>query len=134
MTGTLAARPFEYTVESKKPFDAVVHDLETRSAESGFRVLHTHDVAATLREKGFPREPLKIIEVCNAGYANEVLKKDVRIAVMLPCPIAVYSEGGQTRITALRPVAMSSFYADAGIEEVAKKVDEAITAIIDKAK
>ena len=52
---------FEQTLSSDKPFDEVVGTIERKSAENGFRVLHTHDVAATLAEKGFPREPLKII-------------------------------------------------------------------------
>jgi len=134
MTETLKARSFEYCVESEKPFDAVVSNIENESSRAGFRVLHIHDVAATLREKGFARDPLKIIEICNARYADEVLKKDVKVAVVLPCPIAVYEENGKTKITALRPAAMSNFYADVGIDDVATKVDEAITAIIDRAK
>lgn len=57
-------------------------------------MLHTHDVAATLGEKGFRRDPLKIVEICNARYANEVLQKDIMAALMLPCPIAVYEKEG----------------------------------------
>ena len=41
----------------------------------GFWVLHTHDVKATLASKGFDREPLKIIEICNPKYVTEVLNK-----------------------------------------------------------
>ena len=81
---------FQYTVNSNRSFDAAVNAIERKTAEKGFRVLHTHDVAGTLAEKGFVREPLKIIEICNARYANEALNKDVSVALMLPCPIAVY--------------------------------------------
>jgi len=52
---------FEYTVTTNKPFADVVEAVEKKSVEAGFRVLHTHDVTATLAEKGFPREPLKIV-------------------------------------------------------------------------
>ncbi|HEX9002452.1 MAG TPA: DUF302 domain-containing protein, partial [Blastocatellia bacterium] len=62
-------RTFEYTVTTNKSFEEAVEAIQRRAAENGFRVLHTHDVAATLAEKGFPREPLKIIEICNAKYA-----------------------------------------------------------------
>lgn len=82
-------REFHYTVETSKSFEVAVQAIEQKTAEKGFRVLHTHDVAATLAEKGFPRDPLKIIEICNARYASEVLKKDVNIALMLPRPVAV---------------------------------------------
>ena len=90
--------PFERTVTTAKSFEDAVLAIETKVAEKGFRVLHTHDVAATLAEKGFPREPLRIIEICNAKYVSQVLEKDVRISLMLPCPISVYIEGGKTRI------------------------------------
>ncbi len=57
---------FQYTVNSNKSFDAAVSAVEHKTAEKGFRVLHTHDFAGTLAEKGFTREPLKLVEICNA--------------------------------------------------------------------
>jgi len=36
-------------------------------------VLHIHDVQATLAAKGFETEPMKIVEVCSARYASQVL-------------------------------------------------------------
>jgi uncharacterized protein (DUF302 family) len=64
---------FERTFTTDRSFDTAVAAIQKKAAEKGFRVLQTHDVAATLAEKGFPREPLKIIEVCNAKYASQVL-------------------------------------------------------------
>ncbi len=127
-------KTFEYTVETGKNFDAAVAAIEKKSTEKGFRVLHTHDVAATLAEKGFPREPLKIVEVCNARYASEVLKKDVKIALMLPCPISVYSAGGKTFISTMLPTTLAEFYPNAGIEGVAAEVEKAVLGIINEAK
>ncbi|MBI4462549.1 MAG: hypothetical protein HY653_06565, partial [Acidobacteria bacterium] len=43
---------FEYTIETKQSVEAAVAAVERKAAEKGFRVLHTHDVAATLAEKG----------------------------------------------------------------------------------
>ena len=84
---------FEYTVTTNKSFPEAVEAVEKKAAEVGFRVLHTHDLAATLAEKGFPREPLKLIEICNAKHASLVLEKDVKLSLMLPCPISVYVQG-----------------------------------------
>jgi uncharacterized protein (DUF302 family) len=127
-------KKFEYTVETKKPFEQAVEAVERLTAEKGFRVLHTHDVAATLAEKGFNREPLKIVEICNARYASEVLRRDVRTALMLPCPIAIYVSDGKTFISTLLPTAIADFYPEAGIESVAKEVERAALAIVDAAK
>ena len=126
-------KTFEYTIETKKDFDEAVAAVEGTSARKGFRVLHTHDVAATLAEKVFPREPLKIGEICNARYAREVLNKDVRVSVMLPCPISVYKQGGKTKITTLLPTSIAEFFPDAGIDVIASEVEKAVLEIVNSA-
>jgi uncharacterized protein (DUF302 family) len=125
---------FERTVTTTKSFDEAVASVERKSAEKGFRVLHTHDVAATLAEKGFPREPLKIIEICNAKYASQVLAKDVKISLMLPCPISVYVENGQTQISTMLPSLIAQFYPNAGIEDLASEVEEIVLEIVEAAR
>lgn len=125
---------FMYIVQSGRSFDDTVRAIEQETANKGFRVLHTHDVATTLREKGFQRESMKIIEICNARYANEALNKDVRLAVMLPCPICVYNEGGKTFVNAFRPSAMDAFFPEAGIESLSAQVEKAVVDIVNAAK
>ena len=123
-------KPFEKTVTTERSFDEAVAAVETKAAEKGFRVLHTHDVAATLAEKGFPREPLKIVEICNARYASQVLNRDVRISLMLPCPISVYVAEGRTHISTLLPSSMTEFFPDAGIEGPASEVERIVLEIL----
>ncbi len=125
---------FDYTVETKKGFDEAVSAVEAKSKEKGFGVLHTHDVKATLASKGFDREPLKIIEICNPKYATEILNKDIKIALMLPCPISVYVQGGKTYISALRPRLIADFYPEAGIKSIAGEVDRKILNIVDESR
>lgn len=126
-------KPFEYTVETAKSFSEAVAAVEKKSAEKGFRVLHTHDVAATLAEKGFPREPLKIVEICNARYASEVLKRDVKVSLMLPCPVSVYVEKGRTFISTLLPSTIADFYPKADLGGVAKEVETVVLEIVNEA-
>jgi len=125
---------FEYRVESKKSFPDAVAAVEAKTAEKGFRVLHVHDVQSTLGEKGFQREPLVIIEVCNAKFAHQVLSKDMKVSLFLPCKINVFTQGGKTHLSALRPAAMPQFFPQSGIEDVAQEVDRIITSIVDEAK
>ncbi|HVJ07249.1 MAG TPA: DUF302 domain-containing protein [Acidisarcina sp.] len=127
-------KAFEHTVTTEKSFDETVAAIEKKSAEKGFGVLHTHDVAATLREKGFVREPLKIIEICNAKFASQVLEKDIKISVMLPCPISVYVQEGKTRISTLLPSAISQFYPNAHIEDLANQVEAIVLQIIEEGR
>jgi uncharacterized protein (DUF302 family) len=90
-------------------------------------------VAATLAEKGFPRDPLKIVEVCNARYANEVLQKDISISLLLPCPISVYTEQGKTFISTMRPSVLADFFPDADIKAIAAEVEKKVLEIVDAA-
>jgi uncharacterized protein (DUF302 family) len=124
---------FDYTVESKKGFDATVAAVEAQSAEKGFRVLVVHDVKATLESKGFAREPMKIVEICNAKYVDRVLAKDIKIALMLPCPIVIYTQDDKTLVSTLRPRVMADFYPSAGVGEIAAEVDAIVLSIVDGA-
>ena len=125
-------KSFEYTVPTNKSFDEAVSAVELNTAAEGFRVLHTHDVAATLAEKGFHREPLKIVEICNAKYANEVLQKDITAALMLPCPITVYSKDGKMHISTMLPSVIGEFFPGKGIEPVAAQVEKVVIKIVNE--
>jgi len=125
---------FDYTVETNKSFDEAVTAVEAKSKEKGFGVLHVHDVKATLAAKGFEREPLKIIEICNAKYASQVLARDIKISLMLPCPVSVYVQSGKTYISTLRPRVISDFYPQADIKTIADEVDKIVLSIVADSK
>jgi uncharacterized protein (DUF302 family) len=126
-------KSFLHTVDTAKSFEAAVEAVEAKVAEYNFRVVNTYDVAATLTEQGFPRSPLKIIEVCNARFASEALDKDINVALMLPCPIAVYIEGGRTFISTMRPSALVALCPSSGLEQIAAEVDRVVLQIVDEA-
>ncbi len=125
---------FDYTVQTNKGFEEAVSAVQAKSTEKGFKVLVVHDVKATLESKGFSREPMKIVEVCNAKYVDQVLAKDIKISLMLPCPVVVYVREDKTFISTLRPKVLADFYPGAGIEEIAAEVDAIILAIVDEAR
>lgn len=123
----------EYGAISRRPFSDVVADVERLTVEKSFRVLHVHDVQATLKEKGFNREPLKIIEICNARFAHQALEKNIAVSLFMPCKINVYVEAGITKIKAMRPSAIAEFLPDDGLDDLAMSVDKIITEIVDGA-
>jgi len=125
---------FDYTVETAKNFDSAVKDVEEEVAKSGMRVLHIHDVQKTLDEKGFERDPFKIVEFCNAKYASEFLNADIKIGLCLPCKINVYVKDGQTFISGMRPIILPQFFPNADLGEKPKEIDQIIRNIIDNAK
>ncbi|MBC7544956.1 MAG: DUF302 domain-containing protein [Candidatus Sericytochromatia bacterium] len=124
----------DYSTDSGKSFDAAVAAVEAEAAAHGFRVLYVHDVTATLAGKGFVREPYKIIEICQAGTAHEALQKDNLVGLMMPCKINVFTDAGQTRISALRPALIATFFPGVGLEDLAAQVDRDVIAIVDAAR
>lgn len=125
---------FSYTVTTARDFEAAVKAVEEATAAQGMKVQHVHDVQATLRSKGYASDPLKIIEICNARYAHEVLAKDILISLMMPCKINVYVRDGKTYISALRPTMLAQFFPHARLEEVAREVDTKIRTIVEAAR
>ncbi len=123
----------DYTVATNKSYEEAIEAVKAAAAENSFRVQFVHDVQSTLAEKGFEREPLSIVEVCNAKYAAEVLARDVKVGLMLPCPIMVYTEGSEVFISTMRPSLIGSFFPDAQIEEAAAAVERTVIGIVDSA-
>lgn len=121
---------FAYQLRSDKSFDEVAANLERLSPENQFRVLAVHDVQATLAEKGFERGPLKIIEICNAGFAHEATKKDINVALFMPCKFTVHTDGDQTVVTLARPTMIAEMLPDAGLNELAETVEETLKKVM----
>lgn len=120
-----------HTVTSSKPFDEVVAALEDNTVKNMFRVLHTHDVQATLEEKGFERKPLKIIEVCNAGFAHKALNKAIDVAMFMPCKFVVAEVDGKTRVTLVRPSMISQMMPEVGLDELAEEVEGTLKKVLE---
>ena len=125
---------FDYTVTTNKSFDEAVTSVGKETKNAGFKVLHIHDVTATLKEKGFEIEPFKIIEVCNAKSAYTVLQADIKIGLCLPCKINVCLKDGKTYISGMRPVILPQFFPQANLGNLPIEVDEIIRGIIDNSK
>ena len=125
---------FDYTVTTTKAFDEAVESVQDEIAKAGLRVLYVHDVQKTLAEKGFEREPFKIVEFCNAKFANEFLNKEIKIGLCLPCKINVYVSHGETFISGLRPIVLPQFFPQTDLGERPKEIDQIIQNIITSAK
>ena len=125
-----------YVVETEKSFDQATADLDAAVSRHGFGVLHIHDLGSTLRGKGVAfDEQCKIFEICNPMQAAKVLSTDMRLNMVLPCRISVFTEGGKTRIGMIRPAEMlSSLSQDPVLSKVAEEVEAKTIHIINETK
>ncbi len=132
MTTTMTEK-LAYRMESRRPFDEVAADLERMTPQHQFRVLAVHDVQQTLAEKGFEREPLRIIEVCSAGFAHQALQKSIDVALFMPCKFVVYTEQGKTIVVLARPTMIAEMLPEAGLSELAGQVEQTLKSVMEAA-
>src|SRR3989338_3114555 len=125
-----------YIIETNKSFTQAVTDIESAVIRNGFGLLHVHDLATTLRTKGFAfNDECKVFEICNPAQAAKVLAIDMRLNMALPCRISVFTENGKTKIGLIKPVQMlSALSQDATLAQVAKEVEEKTIKMVDEAK
>lgn len=124
----------KYIIETLKSVEQAVADLQVAVVRHKFGVLHIHNLQETLKNKGveFPNA-CQILEICNPQSAKDVLMVDMELNMALPCRVSVYSENGKTKIGMIRPTTMLKALSDSPkLEAIAKEVETAIIAMIDK--
>ncbi len=119
--------------ESTKSVADVCTAIEAKAGDHGFRVLHTHDVQATLAEKGFKRSELRIVEICSAPFAHQALSMDVSVSLFMPCRYTVYAEGGRTHVMLARPSVMGQMIPHPELEQMVSGVEKTLTTIMEQA-
>ena len=125
---------FDYTVTTDKDFTSALASVQEEIAKAGMRVLHVHDVQATLAEKGINRDPYRIVEFCNAKYASEFLRADPKIGLCMPCKINVYVHEGKVVLSGMRPVVLPQFFPHVDLGTMPQEVDAIVRGIIDRTK
>jgi uncharacterized protein (DUF302 family) len=121
-----------YIVNANKSFEAACTVLQEAVQSGGFGVLHVHDLGLTLRNKGQRfAEECRVFEVCNPAFAAQVLAQDMRLNMVLPCRISVYTENGHTLIGMLPPMDLLPMLSDdETARQVAAEVDHRLKQMI----
>lgn len=86
------------TKESKLSFDETVTMVQERIKEQGWSVKGVSDVKHEINRAGYEFAPnVKIIKLCKAEYAKEVLTTDRFVSCLMPCSISVW-EGDDGKV------------------------------------
>ena len=91
-------------------FDKTVEMLSEAIVQGGWKISVTHDLQGTLLKNGIEVLPVKVIELCNAMLASQLLiANDTRkYSAMLPCRISVYEkEDGLTYTSIMNTVSLA---------------------------
>ncbi len=122
--------PMELVVTSIYDFKKTVNKIQEATGENGFSVLHVHSVSDILSGHGFEREPITIVEICNARIADTILKEDIRVAVQIPCPVVIYQEGAQVKVMTYNPRLLQEHYPSPKMPLVAEEATATLENIL----
>ncbi len=117
-----------YQVQSKKPYDDILAELEIAIAEHNFRITGHSRVGKVIRErgaKGFAE--FDTIQFCNLTHARTLLEMSPHAVSYMPCNIVTYEFEGKTIIkTHLLPTNSSNSKLNRFAEKMNKKLVEIV--------
>ncbi|HLC66614.1 MAG TPA: DUF302 domain-containing protein [Candidatus Nanoarchaeia archaeon] len=104
---------FGYRRITIKPFAQAVEDIRESLKTEGFGIITEIDAQKTLKEKiGVEFPQYVILGACNPKLAHQALLSDPEIGLLLPCNVLVYTQGGKTCISAMRPTVFAEHLKD----------------------
>jgi RNA polymerase-binding protein DksA len=124
-----------HIVTTPKSVAEAARDLDAAVQKHRFGVLHVYDLKETLTRKGHPlAAECRIFEVCNPQHASQVLQRDMRVNMALPCRISVFEDGGVTKIGTILPTELLRMLSpDRELAETARAVEATLKAIVNDA-
>ncbi len=124
----------QYIETSDKSVTELVKTIQEKIAEYKFGILHIHEIQNTLKSKGleFDKECV-VLDVCNPAYAKKLLDEDMKLSVILPCKIAIYSEDNQTYIS-MNSVVQLIDDINPDLVETAQEIQEILLELISACK
>ena len=109
------------------PASAGLERAKHAIAQEGFGVLAELDLRDTLHGK-LDKDigPYWLLEICNPMLADRALAVDRHVGLLLPCTVAVWQEGKDAVVAALRPLAAIGLAGTAALEPIAREAEERI--------
>jgi uncharacterized protein (DUF302 family) len=118
------------TIEGQ--FDETIIRVTEALKSIGFGVLTTINVHQTLKEKiNADFKPYTILGACNPQFANQALRLEDKLGVILPCNVVVIDQGGgKIEVAAMEPKAMMEGIKNKELNLLADEVSSRIGGMI----
>ena len=114
------------------PFEEALEKITGLLKEQGFGVLTKIDMQATLKEKlGVDIRRYVILGACNPNLAQQALREELEIGLLLPCNVIVYeTDDHRSTVSAVDPRMMMSVTDNEALDPVAKDAGERLKAAV----
>ena len=113
---------------SRFGFSATVDSLSKTAVQKGWKVTIIHDLQETMKKNGKEVLPVKVMEICNAGLAFQILSNDElrNASPMLPCRISVYEKSdGKTYVSRMNAPAFAGMMGGNAAKTIVQAFNEA---------
>ena len=81
--------------------------LKTSIEANGWRCPAIRDMNAAVEKEGLSMQvPVRIVELCKATYAKDVLETNPEVSTLMPCAFGVYEKDGKVYVTGLNTALM----------------------------
>ena len=126
-----AAFPEDYTYErrSSTGFAETVQAVRAAIAQRDLTVRRAYDIQAALLSKGFPIQPLTILEV---GRSDDEGLADL-VGLLTPLRFNVYQRGEEVYVSALRPSFVNRLVHDDEVDRLTRGLESDVLAVVDAA-
>lgn len=113
------------------PFAEAVEQVRSELQQEGFGVLCEIDVQQTLRDKiGVEREPYLILGACNPTLADQALRAEPELGVLLPCNVVVYRLGATTHVAAIDAERMLALVDNDALGPISADIRERLARVV----
>ncbi len=134
LTASCATQPLGefvpyYQVETHKPYDDVLAELEVAIAENNFRITGHSRVGKVIRDRGTKDFPeYDTVQFCNLTEAKKILLMSPHTIRYMPCNVVTYQFQGKTII---RSHLLPTDTDNKALNEFSVKMNDVLKKIVD---
>ena len=97
--------------QSRFSFDQTISKLVSAVKAKGWSVPKVRDMNKTMAKHGVTmKRRVKIVEMCKAPYAKDVLSSDPQVATLMPCAVGVYERDGKVYLSGMNMGLMGKLF------------------------
>lgn len=119
--------------EVRLAYAEAVEKTKAALKEEGFGVLCEIDVQKTMKEKrGINFRPYVIFGACNPPLAEEALRAEPDLGLLLPCNVVVYATDGGSVVEAMDPEPVLGLVDNPALAPIATEVKARLRAALER--
>lgn len=125
-----------YLVESCKSFYEATFDLPPIIQRHGFAVLKVHDLGQAQHGKAIELDDeIQVFDLTSDRVTRHLLAMDLRLSLLMPWRISVFTENGATKIGLLRPSGLAgAFKPSVLLSQLLQEIEETLVQIVDETR